>query len=136
MDKLDYKDLIGYLRYNLKGVVMYEFGKEICTLDYTSGINNRCDIHEFVNGEYKVMPILKPLSSLDIPLVWQSVAHKERNCDVINSICDITINGNFYIVKKFFDFLYSEHYDVHDLIPRKLALSKKEADALINNIEN
>lgn len=63
--KLTIEVLKNYLGTELKGLVIYPNSMEECTLSIKSGINNICDLTEFLNTTYKVTPICYRLSDLD-----------------------------------------------------------------------
>lgn len=132
MDKLTAADVIGYVNHNLKGVVMYDYSKEICTLALTDGLDNQCGLNEFVNGTYQVKPILKPLSSLVIPPEWKEVITRNGyGVTTYTSLDRLVVTGNLEDAKNFLDYLYSEHYDVNNLLGRGLAVTQAQCDEIM-----
>lgn len=133
MDKLTLADIIGYVNYKLQGVVMYEYSKEICTLALSDELNNHCSLAEFINGEYQIKPILKPLSEFIIPPEWKEVVTRNGyGVTTFTSLDRLVVTGSLEDAKNFLDYLYSEHYDVNNLLGRGLAVTQAQCDAIMD----
>ncbi len=132
MNRLRIEDVSGYLNHELKGLVMYDIGKEICILG-KSNSKTHSDLVDFCEGTYVVKPILKPLSELVIPERFKEVVCKNGyGVTTIKSLEDLVVTGNINDAKEFLEFLYEEHYDVNGLLRKDLALTQNQASVLLH----
>lgn len=132
MGKIELKHVAPYLPYGLKGMVLYEDDNtEICTLGIKSFVGNICDINEFINGEYLVKPILRPLSNLETYFkeLWYKKDKEVR--EFLDSdflilfeidIETIQVTNNNYLPVGLYNLLLKHHFDVFGLIEKNSAI--------------
>lgn len=142
--------LCGMIPYKLKGTTYYsEDDIEPCTLDYSDGINNQCDIASWLFGKNKTLPHLHSIDKLSDPILKGGLIPiielaKMTNLKLNWAILDDGICGNnFYkfayrngsfVIKdssyrvvenqlELFEKLKEWHFNIYDL-PKKMYIEK------------
>lgn len=140
-EKLELKDIVGYLPYELKCKVTDRRKTVIATLGglYSDG---NCVFHDIVESEKgfsKIKPILRPMTDIIKPLpdgtipiveMWNNNLFgynldkkpipSEFMCEW--TLSDLMENISFDNYSRLFEYLYAHHFDINNLIGRGLAI--------------
>ena len=106
------RDLSARLPYGVKAIRYIERNNKVEQLIPELNLSFRLVELFISNHEFIVKPYLRPISSMT----------KDEEKEYNKTLCVIHGHGSFSTIDTF-DYLLSHHFDVHDLIPKGLAIA-------------